>query len=123
MDLWKLLNMLRRLPISDLQDYPDFRKSEDTRNWLGAILDSSGVFAELTDTVIDDEIINGLRGILNSDELWDSIHGLLLRLIGEDMEVVTEVDKVGKKVGLNPALIMLIIQALRMLWEFLRSRK
>lgn len=123
MSLWELFNLFRRLPISRLLNYPDFRDSESTREWLAAVLDALDILTRTTDTQIDDEIVRGLEAILESDELWDLIHAMLVRLISEDMVVSDSATEAGRKVNLNPAIIMAIIQVLRILWELFRSRK
>jgi len=123
MNFWDLFTLIRRLPIDELLDFPnDIEGSEAVRSWCAAVLDAADVFADLTGTEIDDKVVLALDSILDDDEAWAAIHGLLVKLVGKKMSIASEATEISKKIGLDPAIIMLIIQVLRMLLELYQRR-
>jgi hypothetical protein len=127
MNLLKWLLLLRKLDLQELLAYPkDVTNSPDCRRWMLAILDAADVLTDLTSVKFDDEIIETIDSIVQNDAAWDAIHGLFVSVVAEepeDMAVTHEIDGIAAKYGFNPAIIMLIIQAISMLLQLIRSRR
>lgn len=127
-NLLKWLFLLRKLNLQELLAYPkDITNSSDCRRWVLALLDAADVLADLTSVKFDDKIVETIDSVIQNDVAWDAIHGLLVNVVtetpGVDMAVTDEVDDVATKYGFNPAILMVIIQAISMLLQFIRSRR
>ena len=130
MNLFKWLLLLRKLNLQDLLAYPkDITDSDDCRRLVRALLDAGDVLTDLTDVQFDDEIVANIDSIVQNDTAWDAFHGLFVSVVTEDKPVVippnasSNVATIATKYGFNPAIIMLIIQAISMLLQFIRSRR
>lgn len=122
MGLFKLLALLRALRLKDLLDYPDdLRDSESVRTWVSAVVDALSAFADLTDTEVDDTIVNALLQIVNNDAAWNSLHSLLVALLFEGMKFDyadgDDIDAITNVTGFNPMLIFAIVQVIRAILE------
>ncbi|MCP4900037.1 MAG: hypothetical protein GY906_23965 [bacterium] len=117
MNLLKILLLLRSLPIGDLLKFPkDLKNSEEVGSWLGTVLDALDVLSDLTDTEIDDKIVDSIAAVLNDDEAWKSIHSIFVVLFLAKDDVVNvecpaAVTRVANKAGFNPLIIISIVQA------------
>ena len=138
MNLLKWLLLLRKLNLQELLAYPkDITNSIDCRRWVLALLDAADVLAELTSVKFDDEIVVTIDDVVQNDAAWDAIHGLFVSVVTSDdpyeqvvrpravAEVAAKygVAEVAAKYGFNPAILMVIIQAISMLLQFIRSRR
>ena len=134
----KLLQLLRVLATlrKRLLDLPDLADSEDTEAWLAAVLDSGDALADLTATDIDDKFVDALQNIVDDDEAWATIHGIIVAILGLDddddddddhivfsEDQVEQMDSVGARLGLNPALIAMIVKAAIAFLKWLRDRR
>lgn len=130
MSFLQLLLFLRKLPFRDLLDYPDdLRDSEGVRRWLVAVGETGVALSDLTDTQIDDAVVNGFTEIVNNEETFDTIYGLILNIFDYEEEggvfrvYATDTAKTTELTGFSPALIMAIIQLVVMLLKFIRERR
>ena len=129
MNLLKWLLLLRRLDLQELLAYPkDITKSGDCRRWVLALLDAADVLADLTSVKFDDEIVATIDSVVENDAAWDAIHGLFVSVVTSDDPIKENiasvaVSTVAAKYGFNPAILMVIIQAISMLLQFIRSRR
>lgn len=128
MNFWQLFRLFRQFPVNELLNFPeDFTDSKAVRTWMRAVVKSIGVVTELTNTKLDDKALRGIRYALHDDEIWDTVHGLLAELLVRKPSVYvsdeTYTGELSAIVGISPTLIMLIIQAIRILLDFLRNRK
>lgn len=128
MNLLKWLLLLRRLDLQELLAYPkDVTNSPDCRRWVLALLGAADVLTDLTDMEFDDEIVSTIQSVVDNDVAWDAIHGLLVSVVANDSvkaDVPPAVVKtIAARYGFNPAIIMIIIQAISMLLQLIRSRR
>ena len=129
MSLFKWLLLLRKLDIQELLAYPrDITMSGDCRRWVRALLYSADVLADLTEMEFDDEVVETIRSVVDNDAAWDAIHGLFVSVVTSDDPYYgdvppTDVEVVATKYGFNPAIIMLIIQAVSLLLKLFQSRR
>ena len=129
MNLLKWLLLLRKLDVQELLAYPkDITMSGECRRWVRALLNAADVLTDLTEVKFDDEIVNTLDSIVENNEAWEAIHGLFVSVVAEDAPVTEDVllsgvETTAVRYGFNPAIIMLIIQAVSLLLKLFRSRR
>ena len=116
MSLLKILLLLRSLPIAELLRLPkNYKDAEEVGDYLTHVLEALCVFAEKTDTTVDDKAIEAVEAILNDDEAWKAIHSvfcvLFLAKAGEDIACPPAVVEVAEKAGFSPLIIISIVQA------------
>ncbi len=118
MSLLKILFLLRALPISELLRLPkDIKNSEEVGDYLTHVLEALCVFAEKTDTTVDNRALAAVEAVLNDDEAWKAIHGVfvVLFLAKDGYRSISvcppAVARIAADVGFNPLIILSIIQA------------
>ena len=125
----QLLLLFRRLPIRDLLNYPDdLTNVESVRLWLLAVTDAGGILTELTDTTIDDYIVDALRDVLRDKESFDDVYGLILlvfnlKIEDDSMAFKSHAYEISTRIGFSPAIIIAIVQVVIMLLKFIRERR
>ena len=124
MSFLQLLDLLRRLPFSQLLNYPDdITDSKAVRAWVQAVVEAVSVFAEVTNTKLDDEILTAIKSVLDDDATWDAVHGLVVRLFGGGAVTIVETEAIGDPVEIDPVFIMLIIQVIRILLGLFKRKE
>ena len=129
MSFLQLLLLLRRLPFRDLLDYPDDLKDvEGVRRWLLAVTNAGGVLADLTDTSIDDDIVDALEEVLANKEAFTVVYNLVLSLFDDplfegDIKFKDDCTEASSLTGFSPTMIIAIIQVVIMLLKFIRDRR
>jgi hypothetical protein len=114
-----MFRLLMKLRI--LMNFPGFDDREEFRDWLKAVLEMLDGFAKQTETKVDDAAIDIVEALVNSPAFET-----VMDLIASDTEPDSGsplVGEVGEKTGIDPATILLIIQAIRMLIGFIRGRR
>jgi len=119
MRLLQLLSLLRRVPVRDLINFPsDLSDSEDVRRWVMAAIETGVVLAERTVIEIDDTILDFAADLVDRNDSWALIHGVVLAVMegrftaehsvecAEELQEVTEC-------AFNPMMIFAIIQAVQ----------
>jgi len=122
LDLIKWVRLL--LPLLQL---PDWKSAEDTRIWALQLLGVAGDLADETATEVDDEAVDALTVVANDPIAWETLHSLILGLVTDDDSGATvdesRVMAVSDKVGISPALILMIVQAAMQIISWWRSRE
>ncbi len=128
--IFKLLALLRKLRVKELLAFPsDYSDSAACRKWVLAVVDSAGVFSALSGTKVDDEAVSAVRSVIANDVAWDSIHSLFLSVVSDEKpetwcSTPNRFSVSEKEIrGFNPAIIMIIIQAVSLLLRLFRNRR
>ena len=114
-----MFRLLMKLRI--LMNFPGFDDRAKFREWLRAVLEMLDGFAKQTETAVDDAAVDIVEALVNSPA-FDTV----MDLIAADVEPDSGsplVGDVSEKTGIDPATILLIIQAVRMLIDFIRGRR
>ena len=82
-----LMSLWRQLPVAEVFDVPDLRDKDATRKWLLAVCEAAGILAEKTRLKTDDKIVCFLARAINNETLFDSLHGLIVHLLGADPDL------------------------------------
>lgn len=132
MSFVQLLLLFRSLPIRDLLDYPDdLRDEQDVRRWLVAVCTAGDVLADLTDTNIDDTVVNAVKSVVNDAGAFGVIYSLVLNVFTFENENFPDTyfdshedaAEAAERTGLAPAMIIAIVQVVIMLLKFIRNRR
>lgn len=132
MSFVQLLLLFRSLPIRDLLDYPDdLRDEQDVRRWLVAVCTAGDVLADLTDTNIDDTVVNAVKSVVNDAVAFSVIYSLVLNVFTFEnenfpdtyLELHEDAAEAAERTGLAPAMIIAIVQVVIMLLKFIRDRR
>lgn len=129
MSFLQLLLLLRRLPFRDLLDYPDnLEDVESVRLWLLAVTEAGEVLANLTDTSIDDDIVDALAEVLTNKEAFNVVYGLIIdlfhgKIFENDKEFKDGCVEASDHTCFSPTMIIAIIQVVIMLLKFIRERR
>ena len=125
----QLLLLFRRLPIRDLLNYPDdLTNVESVRLWLLAVTDAGGILTELTDTTVDDYIVDALEDVLQDKQSFDAVYKLILSVFNREIEENSNVFRseardISTRIGFSPAIIIAIVQVVIMLLKFIREKR
>ena len=87
-----LMSLWRQLPVAEVLDVPDLRDKDATRKWLLAVCEAAGILAAKTTLKTDDKIVCFLARAINNETLFDSLHGLIVHLLGADPDLPCMVD-------------------------------
>jgi len=125
MSFVELLLLLRKVPIRDLLNYPDDLRDEvDVRRWLVAVCEAGDILAELTDTTIDDAVIDAFRSVVSDAQAFSVIYTIILDIFYTDDKMdLVKIGKAADAVGIAPALIIAIVQLVVMILKFIKDRK
>ena len=113
-----LINFLLRI-------LPDWKDPESTRNFALKFLGFAASLAEGTPTTLDDKIVVFLQKIAGTAESWAKFHSLLMALFGgEDLSPDdNRIYELGDETEMDPATIILIINAVYRLIKLWRDRR
>lgn len=124
MRLITLLKWARRL--LPLISFPNWQNAEDTREWALKAADVADEIAAETETEVDDVAVEAVREFLLDATTWNSLHALILGLLTDGAGDVQESDErvlsLADEVKVDPAVIILIIQAVMELISWWRNR-
>ena len=121
MKFLELLRLFRKLI-----DLPSFSNKAATADWLLVLCDAGALITGRTPTTIDDAALAFLRNAIGNPALFDSIHNLLVELLGANddagrvmapPELVAE----AERVGIDPFTIIAIVEAVVSLVKFFRE--
>lgn len=108
-----------------LMNFPGFDDRAGFREWLRAVLEMLDGFAKQTETEVDDAAVDIVEALVNSPAFET-----IMDLIAADEDPDSGVPVVGsplatatEETGIDPATILLIVQAVRMLIEIIRARR
>lgn len=102
--------------------YPGLDDRQKFRAWLDAVVGCLDQVAEATPNTLDDTAVDFAALVLGDDAVFDLLFGLIA-CEDEPDSGSPAVGDIGGKTGLDPATILLIVQAIRMLIDFIRSRR
>ena len=127
MSLIQLMMLLRRLPIGKLLAYPtDLKDAGSVRLWLVSVMEAFDVFSDMTETDIDDAIVEVMRNVIVDEEQFNSIYSIVLMLVNglstRHGDVLCKVYEVEDKYGFNPAIIITIVQLIFFIIKLIRDR-
>lgn len=111
-----LLSLWRQLPVAEVLDVPDLRDKDATRKWLLAVCEAAGILAAKTTLKTDDKIVCFLARAINNETLFDSLHGLIVHLLGADPDLPCMVDlpealaAEADAAAINPLTIITIVK-------------
>lgn len=132
MSFLQLLLLLRKLPFRDLLDYPDdLRDEQGVRRWLVAVSKAGVVLSDLTDTTIDDAVVDGFKEVVENEEAFATIYGLILNIFAHEDDgyvddyfvAYEDTQEAATLTGFSPTLIIAIVQLVVMLLKFIRDRR
>lgn len=132
MSFLQLLLLLRKLPFRDLLDYPDdLRDEQGVRRWLVAVSKAGVVLSDLTDTTIDDAVVDGFKEVVENEEAFATIYGLILNIFAHEDDgyvddyfvAYEDTQETATLTGFSPTLIIAIVQLVVMLLKFIRDRR
>ena len=127
----KLMQLLRSVDIDSLGTImeiiqaligiglpPDVKNENDFRIWVDKLADTLQVLTGKSATKFDDMIANLLVKVVDSDELWSLFYGLLVSIFDDDnnddlsftMGQTDAANLLSEKVGISPAMILMIIK-------------
>lgn len=111
-----LMSLWRKLPVAEVLDVPDLRDKDATRKWLLAVCEAAGILAAKTTLKTDDKIVCFLARAINNETLFDSLHGLIVHLLGADPDLPCMVDlpealaAEADAAAINPLTIITIVK-------------
>ena len=111
-----LMSLWRQLPVAEVLDVPDLRDKDATRKWLLAVCEAAGILAAKTTLKTDDKIVCFLARAINNETLFDSLHGLIVHLLGADPDLPCMVDlpealaAEADAAAINPLTIITIVK-------------
>ena len=105
---------------------PDFGSSYETRNWAREITTVIDKITLITETPLDDEVLDWIDTVIEDDKAWDSLYSLFTGLLsGPDMPTaptLATVDDVACAVKLDPSILAAIIEFVIWVVGWWRSR-
>jgi signal transduction histidine kinase len=98
------------------------------RMWCQKLADVASELADLTQIDLDDKLAAGLATIVDNDAYWSALYAIIVAAIEysqEDGELIVgdEADSLSAEAGIDPATIVLIIEAVMQLIKWWRERK
>ena len=109
-ELWRWVAKFAPLVIP-----PDIDDEQGLRTWLANLMVPIGELADITGTCLDDEVVEVLAAIVESDEVWAPVYVLIKHFVPED--VPDDENKVGAAInaatdlkGFNPLTILAIVK-------------
>lgn len=125
----RLLELLRIF--RTIADLPDFSDKEAMRTWLLRLCDVAGLLTRLTPSPADDAVLAFLERSIADPKLFDPIFELLSNLLADDGPLTAmQADSASwpivaeaKAAGIDPVMIIAIIEAVVALIKLLRERR
>ena len=101
------------------------------RQWCRQLVSLAGAFALATKTEADDKVVVVLQKITDNDTYWAAVYSVIAAALeyvrSDDQELLVassaETTELADEVGVDPATIILIIQAVVQLIELWRKRR
>jgi hypothetical protein len=112
-----LMSLWRQLPIAEVLDVPDLTDRDAARKWLLKVCEAAGILAEKTRLKTDDKIVCFLARAINNETLFDSLHGLIVHLLGADPDLPCAAEDLpealaveAEAAAINPLTIITIVK-------------
>lgn len=123
MDKFELLIMFLKY-IGQLFPLPTWTEKAAVRTWLNDKFVPIGKSISVeTVTPLDDVGVAALEAIVASDTAFDLLYGLLFREKGKSPEAIADdVTALANETKLDPALIILIVEAILKIIELFKNR-
>ena len=98
------------------------------RLWCQKLSDVASELSALTNIDLDDKLAAGLATIVDNDAYWAALYAIIAAAIeysqeGEEMIVGDEADNLSAEAGIDPATVVLIIEAVMQLIKWWRERR
>ena len=110
---------------------PDVNNESAFRKWVCGVLCFLADLAEMTATDVDDKLLAKLHALVDNDQHWRLLYAIIeaanqyLRPDDQESLLVGSSDVVvlGDEVGIDPATLILIIQAVMQVIDWWRKRR
>lgn len=121
-----LVAILREMQIAAILDVPDLKDRDAARKWLLKVCEAAGVLAAKTTLRTDDQVVAFFSRTIADAELFDPLHGLIVRLLDADSGAPCAAEDVpealaaeAEAAAINPLTIITIVKTvLDLLREF-----
>jgi len=137
MTFLQIVRFLASLPIAKLLDFPtDIDDEDSVLTWCCAVVDSVEKFSELTESEIDDTIVETLRNIVEDAATWAAVYSLM-KLVWKffENEELSHSEKIyhaaeavasfpnDKDVDLNPLVVIGLVNIVLVVIRIWRERR
>lgn len=127
--IWKILDIIALVKkYSDflpLLDTPDWENAEAVRTWVVKLLSVAEKITDGTENKIDDVIVDLGQSLTRDPQAWSTFYSLIWDVITGETSGVEGDDRVtvlAQEVKLDPAIIILIINAVIELIKWFKNR-
>ena len=103
---------------------PDVDDEPALRAWVASLLEPIAELADLTDTCLDDEVVDVLAAIVDQDEVWAPVYVLIKHFVPDDVDdnkVGGAIQAAGDLKAIDPLTILAIVKFVAEIIRMFRS--